>query len=216
MVLLIPLLSLSVALFIFFKNYHRSYYFCYKTGVRMQQELKQKLKQLMGLNRTAQKLRASERRAKTLLRTALLSTKAIAIRLAWKNLIRIRFKQKNLKFIQDRILKQASHVVPKHFSILKSRTSSWMWNLKKQHFRNGLAVQAYPPLSRSPSYKLVSPFSFQQQIVIQWAMDPFLGLSSVWRKKWSLSKKNLHQCAVSLKKRHSQFHIQMMKGDERG
>ena len=210
-ILMISVFFLFFAYFIGLKHYTKSYSLCYKTGARIQLQLKKHLKKLIQLNPKAKKLRLKRKQAQKALKKATRSGNSAAIAAAVAYLISVKMEQKVFALSQKRIFSASRRLINKEWEQLKSEASSFMKNLTKTQVQTPLAVKKRPFNSDSPDYIPVNFFSKAQNLKIAWSMNIFQQLPQYVKDGIGQGEVSQHSCSVSLRQRGSYFYIQLMK-----
>lgn len=210
MPVLISIIFLFLSLIYGLFHHAQAYSLCYKTGARIQLQLKEKLLQLIRMNPKAQKLRHQRKKAEKQLQKSLLSGNPAAISAALKYLTMVKGLQKAFSFQQKKIFLESRMVIQKEWRKFKVKSQRWMRFERKNMKTQPLAVLKRPQKSSSPDYALMPFFSENQKLAVSWKMNVFDKLPDFVQQKLSLNRYSEHSCTVSLRDAVQNFEIQLM------
>ena len=193
-------------------NLHvQAYSLCYKTGAKIQKQLKEKLIRLLSMNPKAKNLRLRRKKAESFLKKALVTGNPAVVDFAVKQLMLVKNLQKIFSMRQKRILLHSRVVVKKEWKqfIFQSKKLKSRFQNKENH--SPLAVVRKPKTSLSPDYIPMPHFSENQKIKLKWTMNIFQNLPSFIKELFRFNRVSQHHCTVSLENTHSGFRVRLMR-----
>ena len=193
-------------------NLHvQAYSLCYKTGAKIQMQLKDNLIRLLSMNSTAKRLRKRRKRAESFLKRSLLAGNPAVVNFAVKQLMLVKNLQKIFSMRQKRIILKSKMVVKTEWKKFIMQSKKLKGHFQKKENKTPLAVVRKPKTSLSPDYIPMAHFSENQKIKMRWTMNIFQNLPSFIKEMFHFNRDSQHHCTVSLEKILSSFQVRLMK-----
>ncbi len=187
-----------------------THHVCRRKLAKTQQDLGQKLENLLAMNTAAYALQKAETMAKFALKIAKISLNIEAIEFASKALDLVHSQQDAFHYAQKAILMQARLLSAQSMMSIRTSAEFLHSSVNSQKMTSlGLAVEPYPENSRSPRYRPVNNFKEQQSLALSWSTQMIDVVPRAIKQNLHIDPKIKGQCSATLIKERSKWNPQL-------